>query len=413
MGNGYADLVAIEPSGRLVVAEIKLSRNAEARRAVVAQVLTYAAHLKGLSPETVERDVLGRHLRERGYEILQEAVASNDQEGSFDYATFSEGLAECLGQGHFRLVLVLDEAPQELVTLVGYLESVTDELVIDLITVSTYEVGSSQVLVPQRVDAERPTSETSPSKPPPTGPEGHLVEGADDFADAIEQSPQEHRPGLRRLCELAVSLEREGLVHLSTYHGVAHRWTLLPRLRTEKAGLVTIWHEGGASLQFWRSVFERRAPRVSPVSRRSPRFASGKGTAPVRSAMSYSRRSPTPTGRRPPESSAGNSKRTDENSTRPLTSRRRTYYSDRFVGRKERGGDVLRLLGCRRPREVRQMEGPQPTKVRDQPQVTARHDDPSSVVWSSGIRLGRARQFDAYDEDLFIGQARARRLGSR
>jgi hypothetical protein len=44
LGNGYADLVAIEPSSRLVVVEIKLSRNAEARRAVVAQVLTYAAH---------------------------------------------------------------------------------------------------------------------------------------------------------------------------------------------------------------------------------------------------------------------------------------------------------------------------------------------------------------------------------
>ncbi|HLL40721.1 MAG TPA: hypothetical protein VK357_13800 [Rubrobacteraceae bacterium] len=46
--------------------------------------------------------------------------------------------------------------------------------------------------------------------------------------------------------EWGVSLEREGLVHLSTYHGVAHRWTLLPRLRTEKAGLVTNWNEGGA-----------------------------------------------------------------------------------------------------------------------------------------------------------------------
>ncbi len=50
LGNGYADLVAVEPSGRLVVVEMRLSRNAEARRAVVAQILTYAAHLKGLSP---------------------------------------------------------------------------------------------------------------------------------------------------------------------------------------------------------------------------------------------------------------------------------------------------------------------------------------------------------------------------
>jgi hypothetical protein len=136
LGNGYADIVAVEPSGRLaVVVEIKLSRNAEARWEVVAQVLTYAAHLKGLSPEAVERDVLDRHLRDRGYESLQAAVASNDQEGSFDPTAFSEGLAECLSQGHFRLVLVLDEAPQELVTLVGYLEFVTEELLIDLIAV--------------------------------------------------------------------------------------------------------------------------------------------------------------------------------------------------------------------------------------------------------------------------------------
>src|SRR5215218_7749433 len=112
LGNSYADLVAIEPSGRLAVVEIKLSKKAEARRAVVAQILTYAAHLKGLSPEAVEREVLRGHLRDRGYENLQDAVASNDQQGSFDSAVFAEGLTECLAQGHFRLVLVLDEAPQ-------------------------------------------------------------------------------------------------------------------------------------------------------------------------------------------------------------------------------------------------------------------------------------------------------------
>src|SRR5215212_4739002 len=66
LGNGYADLVAVEPSGRLAIVEVKLARNSEARRAVVAQVLTYAAHLRGLDPRVVERDVLGRHLRGRG-----------------------------------------------------------------------------------------------------------------------------------------------------------------------------------------------------------------------------------------------------------------------------------------------------------------------------------------------------------
>jgi len=287
LGNGYADLVAVEPSGRLAVVEIKLSRNAEARRAVVAQVLTYAAYLNGLSLEAVEREVLRGQLRDRGYESLQDALASNDQEGSFDPAVFSEGLAECLSQGHFRLVLVLDEAPQELVGLVGYLESVTEELVIDLITVSAYEVGGSRVLVPQRVDAERPTPESSPPRMSPPRSEGRLAEGSEDFAETIEQSPKEHRPGLRRLCEWAVSLEREGLVHLSTYHGVAHRLTLLPRLRTENVGLVTIWNDGGAYLQFWRSVFERRAPEtLSRVERIAPvQIGQGNTTREVSDAL--------------------------------------------------------------------------------------------------------------------------------
>lgn len=41
-------MIAVEPNGRLVVIEVKLANNAEARRAVVAQVLTYAAYLHGV-----------------------------------------------------------------------------------------------------------------------------------------------------------------------------------------------------------------------------------------------------------------------------------------------------------------------------------------------------------------------------
>ena len=43
LGAGWADLIAVEPTGRVVVIEIKLAKNAEARRAVISQVLTYAA----------------------------------------------------------------------------------------------------------------------------------------------------------------------------------------------------------------------------------------------------------------------------------------------------------------------------------------------------------------------------------
>ena len=159
LGSGYADLLAVETFGRLVVIEVKLAKNAEARRAVVAQVLAYAAFLHGLDAATLEDDVLGPRLRDRGLESIQAAAAAIDQEGAFDAHAFQQGLDDSLASGTFRLVLVLDEAPPELVRLVGYLEHVGGELVIDLVTVSSYRIGGSEVLVPQRVDPERAARE--------------------------------------------------------------------------------------------------------------------------------------------------------------------------------------------------------------------------------------------------------------
>ncbi|HYU20243.1 MAG TPA: hypothetical protein VEQ11_16260 [Chloroflexota bacterium] len=263
LGSGSADLLGIEPTGRLAIIEVKLAKNAEARRAVVAQVLAYAAYLSGLDPTALQTDILGRHLREREYESLAAAVAANDQDGSFELETFSSGLAENLAQGRFRLVFVLDDAPDELIRLVGYLQTITDKLLIDLITVSAYQVEGSQILVPQRVDPERRPLE-APVQTPRARAEGVYVDGADDFAAAINQAREEHRPALSRLCEWAMSLEREGLARLVTYTGKG-RLTLAPRLRLDNAGLVTIVNENGRPcFWMWRSVFERRAPKSIP-----------------------------------------------------------------------------------------------------------------------------------------------------
>src|SRR5229473_6849888 len=70
LGSGYADLVAIEPSGRVAIIEIKLARNEEARRAIITQVLAYAAYLWGLDQTTLEQNVLNQHLQRRGYKSL-------------------------------------------------------------------------------------------------------------------------------------------------------------------------------------------------------------------------------------------------------------------------------------------------------------------------------------------------------
>jgi hypothetical protein len=266
LGSGYADLVAIEEDGRLVVIEIKLARNAEARRAVVAQILAYASELQRLTPEDLEHDVLADELRKRSHSSLFDAARKLDQTGSLDEDVFRTNLAESIAHGRMRLVLVLDEAPRELVRIASYLRLVAEgRILLDLITLSSYDVGGTEIVVPQRVDGEDATTD-SDARPGKPVKKGSLTEGAASFEASIASAPEAEQGPLRQLLAWARSLEEEGLVKLQSYHGVADRWILLPRLTTEGAGLVSIWNERKAQLQLWKSMFETKAADfIAPV----------------------------------------------------------------------------------------------------------------------------------------------------
>jgi hypothetical protein len=248
-----------------VIVEVKLRNNSESRRAVVAQVLAYASALHGLTQQELERDVLARHLRGRSLlDVVRESEAT--QEG-VDAEAFAEELSISLRDGAFRLVLVLDEVPDELVGLVGYLESVAEVLTIDLITVTAYELGERRIMVPQRVAPEPPRrmggeEALVQSRSGGLTRRGHLVAGAAPFEEAIQNAPPEMRAALARLSGLAKRLEVEGLADVSTYFGKRGEVTLLPKLRPDKAGLVTLWQwtDGRALVTPYRTVFERRAP---------------------------------------------------------------------------------------------------------------------------------------------------------
>jgi hypothetical protein len=267
LGTGYADLVAVEEEGRLVIIEIKLARNAEARRAVVAQVLAYASELQRLSTEMLENDVLAEHLVKRGFASMFAAVSNLDQAQALDEEAFRSNVATSLAQGRFRLVLVLDAAPPELVRIASYLQLVAEgRITLDLITLSSYSVGGTDVIVPQRVDGEAASSDTDGKPARKTVKKGELTEGAAVFEASISSAPAAEQSHLRELVDWAHGLEREGLVTLQSYRGLSDRWVLLPRLIAEGTGLVSIWNENGASLQLWRSLFERKAPDfIGPV----------------------------------------------------------------------------------------------------------------------------------------------------
>jgi hypothetical protein len=257
LGNGSADLVAVEPSGRLAIIEVKLARNGEARRAVVAQVLTYAAYLRGTPREDLEAAVLGQHLASRGLRSVFDAVDQGTQDGSVEVDAFNDALVRSLADGAFRLVLVLDEVPAELVRLVGYLESMAPELTIDLITVSRYAAGAEAVLVPQRVDPERFEGEKAAPSAASTSTKGYYArDGGADFLQYVKQLSEPEHSKVVRLYEWTKRLESDGLATLWGYHGLNHL-TLLPYPRGHDAGLVTVVSNG--DLWTWRSVFEKRA----------------------------------------------------------------------------------------------------------------------------------------------------------
>lgn len=224
---------------------------------MVAQILAYAAHLHGTTREQLEDLVCG-NLRRRGYESLLDAMASV-QEDAFDTDEFTAALDEHLAEGRFRLVFVLDSVPTELTTLEAYLEHVTDKLVIDLVAVSSFNVGGTSVMLPQRVTPERHEVTIERTRRRESGATYH--KGSAKFEASITAAPVEHQKDLYRLLRWAQELENRGLATLSSSRGKGgKRFVLNFRLESGRAGLVNIWNEGGASLQFQRSVIERNAP---------------------------------------------------------------------------------------------------------------------------------------------------------
>ena len=265
LGPGYADLLAVEASGRPVIVEVKLAKNPEAKRGIVAQVLSYAAFLQGSDLESLEQGPWRKALNDKNYASILEAVKTQDQEDAVDSDAFVESLQEYLTNGRFRLVFILDEISAELERIVAYLDAVTlQTLTVDLITISVYEVNGTEVAMPQHISPD-PSALPSFAMAPTASraPKGVLSDGPDAFVDSIADIEGEDRALLNRLVDWAMEVGALPGVSLFTFTGASRRrFTLLPRITTEKAGLITIWNDNHKPyLSMWRSVFERRAPR--------------------------------------------------------------------------------------------------------------------------------------------------------
>lgn len=158
---GLLDLLFVTSTGLPVAVEVKLARNGESRREIVAQVIDYVSSLTQLTVDELDSAVAG---------ALDTAVHQLEQQhapGSFEQIW--QQIGANLRAGLARVVLALDEAPPELERIVRFLAE-RSSLDVRLVALAKYTHSTQGTLyVPSFVvDAsdERAPVSASTSQPP-------------------------------------------------------------------------------------------------------------------------------------------------------------------------------------------------------------------------------------------------------
>ena len=157
---GLLDLLFVTSTGLPVAVEVKLSRNGESRREVIAQVIDYVSSLTQLTVDELDNVVSG---------ALEQALHQLEQRnapGSFDQIWQQVGAN--LRAGLARVVLALDETPPELERIVRFLAE-RSSLDVRLVAVAKYTHNTQGTLyIPNFiVDASEERAPLSPSTSQP------------------------------------------------------------------------------------------------------------------------------------------------------------------------------------------------------------------------------------------------------
>ena len=256
------DLLGIGADRRLVVVELKRGNTGETME---LQAIRYAAMAANMTLDQIveahEKYLRGRGIAEDAEERVRARLVEDGGVEEPQVATERP-----------RILLVSEDFSKELTTSVLWLNEVG--LDIRCVRLRVYRYGDERLIdvdqvlpLPEAqeylVRVRDRAAETDDQRPA----SGRLELDASDFEASLDEAPEEHRSGLTRLLQMARSIERAGHARLSTYHMKHGGLSLLIRLQPENVGLVTVYNDGAPYLQFWRSVFERRAPRsIAPLN---------------------------------------------------------------------------------------------------------------------------------------------------
>lgn len=222
----------------------------------MGQLLDYAANALVYWPvETIRNEFHARCEKDR---VDPDQALAEFLSGDQDAEDFWAQVKTNLQAGKVRLLFVADAIPRELLRVVEFLNTQMDPAEVLAVEIRQYASGILKTVVPRVMGQS--TEAQQKKRPGSGGNTGPTVDGAEVFLEAIEGASEDAKPEPRRLTEWALRLEEDGLCRLSTSIGKG-RWVLSLRVPGESS-LVSIWHETGASLSPYKSVFQRLAPRA-------------------------------------------------------------------------------------------------------------------------------------------------------
>ena len=160
---GPIDILAVDELGTLYVIETKLYRNPD-KRDVVAQVLDYGAALWRHSSEFGDfRVALAQHVQKQYDVTLEEQIASvfgMDEEGT---SALLQATADCLENGTFVFMVLMDQVHDGLRDLVSYLNA-NSKFQLYAVELEYYEHDSYEILMPHVFGAEVKSAANTPAR---------------------------------------------------------------------------------------------------------------------------------------------------------------------------------------------------------------------------------------------------------
>jgi len=159
LASGYLDNLYITPDGYPVLVEVKLWKNQEARRKVIAQILEYAKDFAGLQYDDLNTEIRKLERNQNwGTNPLYEIVTQNSPNPP-DEEIFVDRVSRNLREGRFLLLILGDGVREDMASLANYLMHHSLRYAFGIIQIRLFNMPDGSILALPDVMAKTQTIE--------------------------------------------------------------------------------------------------------------------------------------------------------------------------------------------------------------------------------------------------------------